>query len=83
MMQKTIFSSENTALVEWLKTKRLDANLSMRALAEKLGKPHSLIERIEHQERRLDVCEYVTYCKALNADPFEGIKLIAQAQEVK
>ena len=45
--------------------------------------PHSLIERIEHQERRLDVCEFVTYCKALDVDPMEGINLIKEAQKIK
>lgn len=82
-MQKTIFSHQNTKLVTWLKEKRLESNLSMRALAQKLGKSHSLIERIEHQDRRLDVCEFVTYCEAINADPFEGIQLIQDAKLLK
>lgn len=79
-MQKTIFSNENTKLVDWLKSKRLASNLSMRALAEILGKSHSIVERIEHQDRRLDVCEFVAYCEAINADPLEGIEIIKQAK---
>ena len=48
----------------------------MRALAAKLERPHSFVERVEHQERRLDVCEFVIYCEALNVDPVEAIHLI-------
>jgi len=52
----------------------------MRALAEILGKSHSIVERIEHQDRRLDVYEFVAYCEAINADPLEGIEIIKQAK---
>ncbi|WP_448214122.1 helix-turn-helix domain-containing protein [Colwellia sp. MEBiC06753] len=75
-MKKTIFSAENTKLVEWLKAQREAAGLSMRDLGKILGSSHSLVERVELQERRLDVCEYIIYCEALNIDPIEGIKLI-------
>lgn len=81
-MKKTIFSEKNTKLVCWLKEKREGPDLSMRALAEKLGKSHSLIERIEHQERRLDVCEFIEYCEAINADPIEGIKLLQSKEGI-
>lgn len=75
-MKKTIFSPQNTKLVDWLKKNREAQGLSMRALAAKLERPHSFVERVEHQERRLDVCEFITYCEALNVDPVEAIHLI-------
>ena len=82
-MQKTIFSNENTKLVEWLKKCRESAELSMRNLGKKLGKAHSLVERVEHQERRLDVCEFVAYCEAIGIDPHDGIDIIQKARKAR
>jgi transcriptional regulator with XRE-family HTH domain len=65
-----------TALLAWLKEKRLAKGFSMRELAEKLECSHSLISKVEQGERRLDVVEYVDYCKALDVNPVEGINLI-------
>ena len=50
--------------------------LTMRDLAERLGVIHSWIGKVELGERRLDVVEYIHYCKVLEVDPIEGINLI-------
>ena len=47
----------------------------MRELAERLDVIHSWIGKVELGERRLDVIEYIQYCKALGVDPIEGINL--------
>jgi len=49
----------------------------MRDLAAKLDKPHSYIGKVEQQERRLDVVEYVQYCEAIGVLPQEGLKIIS------
>lgn len=46
----------------------------MRDLAEKMDVPHTFIAKIEARERRLDVIEYLNYCKYLEISPFEGLK---------
>jgi transcriptional regulator with XRE-family HTH domain len=61
---------------EWLINKRKEAGLTQRQLAERLEVVHSLIGKVEKGERRLDVIEFITYCKALNADPNELYKLL-------
>lgn len=48
----------------------------MRALAEKMGVPHSFVQKIETMERRLDVIEYLSYCTALGVDPKDGLDMI-------
>ncbi len=48
----------------------------MRSLAQIIGTPHSFIGKIENQERRLDVVEFVRYCNALEVDPTEGLALL-------
>ena len=72
-MKKTITSHDYQNLVAWLKQARVDQQLSMRDLAEKIRKPHSFVQRIETLERRLDIHEYCLYCKALGLDPKKGI----------
>ncbi|WP_028884910.1 helix-turn-helix domain-containing protein [Teredinibacter turnerae] len=75
-MKKTIASPEYRKLVLWLKNKRIDQGLSMRALAAKLEVPHSFVQKIEMVERRLDVMEYISYCAALGIDPKDGLDAI-------
>ena len=76
MMSKSVSSEENKVLTAWLKTKRKEKGHTMRTLSLILGTPHSFIGKVENQERRLDIVEYVRYCKALEVDPFEGLNLI-------
>ena len=60
----------------WLKKGREDQGLSMRALAEVLGVPHSFVQKVEMLERKLDVMEYVRYCSALGLDPKIGLDVM-------
>lgn len=78
MMGKTVASEENIKLTTWLKEKRKEKGHTMRSLAQLIGTPHSFIGKIEHQERRLDVVEFMRYCHALEVDPGEAIKLISK-----
>ncbi|SMN02332.1 hypothetical protein SPONN_861 [uncultured Candidatus Thioglobus sp.] len=52
--------------------------LTIRELAEKLDTAHSIIGKIEIGERKLDVVEWLQYCQALNADPFDCLKRLKQ-----
>lgn len=73
-MKKAISSEDYLRLISWLTQARLDLNWSMRDLAGKLDVPHSFVQRVETLERRLDVYEYIVYCRALNLDPQNGLK---------
>jgi len=75
-MYKTLHSPENKKLISWLKSQREGQGLSMRELADKLGVPHSFVGKIEQGERRLDVVEFLQYCKVLGISPLEGLKVI-------
>lgn len=74
-MKKTIVSIPYLELIDWLKEARVNRGWSIRDLAEKLEYPHTTIHRIETLERRLDINEYVVYCRALSLDPLEGLQL--------
>lgn len=77
-MKKTIYSNESKILCSWLKEKRLEMPLTIRELAAKLDTAHSIIGKIEIGERKLDVVEWLQYCRALNADPFDCLKRLKQ-----
>ncbi|EHR40112.1 MAG: helix-turn-helix transcriptional regulator [Alishewanella agri] len=73
---KSVISDENKKLCAWLKQQRQLKKHTMRSLSELLGTPHSFIGKVENQERRLDVVEFVRYCQALEVDPAEGLRQV-------
>jgi len=77
-MKKSIYSSEVKILCAWLKEKRELSNLTMRDLAKLLDTSHATVGKIELGERRLDVIEWIQYCEALNADPFECLESLVK-----
>ncbi len=48
----------------------------MRELSEKLGVPHSFVGKVEQGERRIDVVEFIQYCKALDVSPVKGLEAV-------
>ncbi|MDI3378893.1 helix-turn-helix transcriptional regulator [Acinetobacter sp. V89_7] len=75
-MTSSINTQEMLALTQWLKSMREEQHLSMRTLAERMEKPHSYIQKVEQGERRLDVVEYIWYCRSLGVNPYQGLDLI-------
>jgi transcriptional regulator with XRE-family HTH domain len=66
----------NKKMAAHLKELRQEENLTMRVLADILGTPHSFIGKIEQQGRRLDVAEFIIYCRAMKKDPIEVFEKI-------
>ena len=50
---------------------RLDAQLTQEQLAKKLRKPQTYISKSESGERRLDLIEWLAFCKACGQEPKE------------
>ena len=48
----------------------------MRQAGDLLGKPHSFVGKTEVGQRRLDVVEFVWYCRCLGFDAVEGLNEI-------
>ena len=80
-MTKSIYSAEMVAVRSWLRQKRLEQNLTMRQLAERLKRPHSFVQRVEEGDRRLDIVEFVWYSQALGVDPMLGLQIIINQQQ--
>jgi transcriptional regulator with XRE-family HTH domain len=66
---KTIFSQAQDRLMRMLRQAREDAGLTQMAAAELLGCRQTFISKVECGERRLDVLEFVTFCRAYGVEP--------------
>jgi transcriptional regulator with XRE-family HTH domain len=55
---------------------RKSAGLTQQEVAKRLRKPQSFVAKYEGGERRVDVVEFVTICRAIGADPAKLIKAL-------
>lgn len=69
-------SKNYSFLRAWLKSQRLEAGFTIRALSEKLNVPYSIIGRIEDGSRKLELFEFIEYCNAVGVDPRVGFNAI-------
>ena len=65
---KSIFTSEYEVVLRRLISARREAGIRQQELASRLDKPQSFVSKYERRERRLDVVEFVTICRALGVD---------------
>ncbi|MEQ9637878.1 MAG: helix-turn-helix transcriptional regulator [Devosia marina] len=48
---------------------RSNAGLTQQEVADRLGKPQSYVAKVERNERRIDVVEFISLAQALGVDP--------------
>lgn len=77
-MRKALHTSTNDELLALLKDARTKAKLTQAEVAERLNKPQSFVAKYEGGERRLDVIEFVTVCRAIETDPVRMIRRLSQ-----
>jgi len=75
-MQKSIHTREYADMCKILRVVRVEAGLTQRDLAARLGLPHSVIAKIETAERRIDPIELVRLLRACDTDPCATFRLI-------
>ncbi|MCI8212096.1 XRE family transcriptional regulator [Pseudomonas sp. S25] len=68
---KTIHNTRYQSLLTLLLEARIEAGLTQKELATKLGRPQSFVSKTENAERRLDVIEFMDLCQGLDADPHQ------------
>lgn len=76
-LTKSLHSPLHDAFVEMIRDARLEAGLSQIDAAAQLGVRQSFISDIERGERRVDVVEFVKFCRAYSIDAgafFEKLK---------
>ena len=69
MSRSWVTSDAYERVVRTLVEARLQAELTQRDLAQRLGKPRSYVSKIETKERRLDLVEFVELAEAIGIDP--------------
>ena len=62
---------------------RKAAGLTQQALARRLKKPQSFVAKYEGGERRLDVVEFITIARALEADPLKLMTILLSGGKAK
>jgi transcriptional regulator with XRE-family HTH domain len=77
-MKKAIYSPNGQIFCDWLKNQMINSGLTMKELGLLLNVHHSIIGKIELGERRLDVIEWIQYCEALKANPFECLEALVK-----
>jgi transcriptional regulator with XRE-family HTH domain len=61
-----------------LRALRAKAGLSQRALAARLGVPHTWVAKVETGERRLDLLEFIEFTQACGGNPEAIFALVAK-----
>lgn len=79
-MDKAISSEKYRQLNQLFKERRIELGLTMRELGVILNEPHTLVQKVEANQRKLDVFQYVQYCKALNIDPEKTLGALVSRQ---
>jgi len=77
-LDKSVHSAGQTAFCDLMVKARKSAGLTQQELAKRLHKPQSFVAKYEGGERRVDVVEFVTICKAMGADPHKLLKVLIQ-----
>lgn len=80
IMIKHINDPRYKALIEWLKSARIEKSLSVRDLGKLLDEPHQFVVKIETCERKLSVFEFVQYCEALEIDTSVGLNKLKKTK---
>ena len=70
-LRLSVHSAEHTWLRELFTQRRNNLGLSQRALGKKMGVLASFIGKVETGDRRLDILEFIQYCKGLELDPVQ------------
>ena len=68
-MARSIHTEEYRKLTDVLTSARREAGLTQQQVAERLGKPQSYVAKLEGNERRIDVVEFVALAKAFKMSP--------------
>lgn len=79
-MKPSAYSPHYVKLREWLKARREEEGLSLRAVSEMLDRHHSVVGKLEQNRRRIDIVEFIEYCEVLGCDPHEGLNILIRSR---
>ncbi|EBS4566056.1 helix-turn-helix domain-containing protein [Salmonella enterica subsp. enterica] len=65
----SVYSNDYQMVISALREARIASHITQEALASAFGRPQSFIAKVESGERRLDVVEFVRFCRLVGFDP--------------
>lgn len=77
---KHLRSARHRRLVDVIVDARQAAGLSQRALATKLKRSGSFVWKMESQEHRVDVLEFIDIAKAVGVEPLELLRRVLEGK---
>lgn len=78
-MKSSPYSSHYEKLRTWMKEQRDASGLSLRDVAEAMGRHHSVVGKMEQDRRKIEILEFVRYCQVLGVDPHEGLDVLVKS----
>ena len=63
-MEKSIYSAHYAIFLKMLKKARQNADLTQTQLAQRIGETQTFVSKCERGERRVDVIELRSFCRA-------------------
>ncbi|HWT30355.1 MAG TPA: helix-turn-helix transcriptional regulator [Propylenella sp.] len=72
--RKSAFEDGYIAIIDRLIARRHELGMTQVDLGEAYGEDQSFISRVERRQRRIDVWEFVQFCRALQIEPGEVLR---------
>lgn len=82
-LNKTVHSEAQAAFRSLLLSARKAAGLTQHDVAVRLNKPQSFVAKYERGERRIDVIEFLSVARALDADPLTLLRRLLKRLDGK
>lgn len=76
-MAKSIYSADQESLLKVMGRIRNDAGLTQQELARKMQLSQSTVSDVLRGQRRLDVIEWISFCKACKVTPQQFLEELA------
>lgn len=74
---KSIYSADQESLLKVMGRVRNDAGLTQQELARKMQLSQSTVSDVLRGQRRLDVIEWISFCKACKVTPHQFLEELA------
>ncbi len=71
---KSQFSTDYARFLRLLRNARINAGLTQSDAAKRLRRPQSFVSKCESGERRVDVVEFVGFCREYGVQPQEFVR---------
>jgi transcriptional regulator with XRE-family HTH domain len=78
-LPKSLYSETYSRFLGLLREARLKSGLTQIELAKRLGRPQSFVSKCESGERRIDVAEFLAFCRVIGIDAASAVRQLERA----